>query len=83
MLFMGKGGEDVGKLEKFVMFQRGTGSITYKASIPVKGVFKLDVFGKDSRRHKSLDLVCSYLIDAVTGSQVSNVLCVPRVLFAP
>ena len=67
MLFMAKGKEDVGKLEKFVMFQRGSGSITYKASVPVKGLFKLDIFGKDSRRHKSLDLICSYLIDSTSG----------------
>lgn len=73
MLFMGKGGEDVGKLEKFVMFSRGTGSITYSASIPVKGLFKLDIFGKDSRRHKSLDLICSYLLDSASGgSKVRN-----------
>ena len=82
MLFMAKGKEDVGKLEKFVMFQRGSGSITYKASVPVKGLFKLDIFGKDSRRHKSLDLICSYLIDSTSGGAKVNRLVYYHITFA-
>lgn len=65
---MAKTTQDLGSLEKFVIYERGNNSVKYKTSIPVKGVFKIDIFGRDSRKHKALDLVCSYVIDCSSGA---------------
>jgi len=69
---MAKNSEDASKLSKFVMYQRGTGSISYQVNVPIRGLFKMDIFGKDSRKHKSLDLVCSYLIDCQNSPDNSD-----------
>lgn len=66
---MAKDNDYSGTLEKYVLFQREREAVSYELSIPVKGLFKLDIYGKDNRKHKDLDLVCSYLIDCGSGAK--------------
>ncbi|KAF6038250.1 hypothetical protein EB796_003437 [Bugula neritina] len=68
MLFKAKSSKTDSSFEKFVLFERGTGFARYETNIPLEGEFKLDIFGKDGRKHNSMDLVCSYIIECVTGS---------------
>ena len=50
-------------LERYVFFQKRADRVTWDATFPVAGMFKLDIFGQDRSEHEALDLVCSYLID--------------------
>ena len=61
-------GEDNSKLDRYVLFQRNTGSIEYTVTLPVAGEYKIDIFGKDGRKHNSIDLICSYLLTCTLGA---------------
>ena len=49
--------------ERFVFFQKKSDQITYSATFPLAGVFKLDIFGQHESEHDTFDLIASYLID--------------------
>ncbi|XP_067935070.1 uncharacterized protein [Watersipora subatra] len=67
ILYRGAGGERT-NLNRYVMFQRSEGNIDYNLCLPQAGEYKLDIYGKDSRQHNSLDLACSYLIVCSSGT---------------
>ena len=63
-----KGGGRIGDapttpLEKYVMYTKSKDTLTYTIRFPYTGVFKMDVFGRDTTKHETFDLVCSYLIE--------------------
>ena len=50
-------------LERFVLFQKKSKSVSYSCRFPATGRYKMDVFGQEDDEHETFDLCCSYLID--------------------
>ncbi|XP_046357962.2 uncharacterized protein LOC124136163 isoform X2 [Haliotis rufescens] len=53
-------------LDRFVFFEHGKDLVDFSLRFPVKGRFKMDVYGLDVRESDIFDLVCTYLIQCPT-----------------
>ncbi|CAD5125169.1 DgyrCDS13412 [Dimorphilus gyrociliatus] len=49
-------------LENFIFYSKVKNKRIFQIKFPIKGTFKLDIFGTDKSRHEGYDLACSYLI---------------------
>ena len=69
--------------ERFVFFQKNQHSLSYTATFPVAGLFKMDVFGQNPEEHQSLDLICSYLIECRDPQHVEPLPVCPDIGWGP